>query len=90
MISNTTTIVFAALHGFTSGAIHFLAIACLAQVPKDPKDTGTYMGMGMLIVSFGALTGLPINGAFVTHYGEFKSRYLAVWSYLQDDLQCCS
>jgi len=43
----------------------------LATVPKDPRNIGTYMGMGMGIVSLAALTGPPINGALVSHYGGF-------------------
>lgn len=65
------------------------ATACLAQVLKDPKDIGTYMGMGMLNVSFGALIGPPINGGLFAHYRGL-ARTLAAWSYLQGDLQWCS
>ena len=43
----------------------------LTQVPKDPREIGTYMGMGMATVSVAALVGPPIDGAFQTHYHGF-------------------
>jgi len=43
----------------------------VAQVPKDPREIGTYMGMGMACVSIAALVGPPIDGAFQTHYHGF-------------------
>ncbi len=79
MTSNTAIVVFAALYDFTSGAIVSLATACLAQVPKDPKNLGNYTGMGMFIGSSGALIGPPISGVLVARYGGFKeSRCSAV------------
>ena len=48
-----------------------LMSAALAQVPSNPRDIGTYMGMGMFCVSFAALVGPPINGALITHYHGF-------------------
>ena len=43
----------------------------LSRVPKDSKDMGSYIGMGMATVSLAALAGPPINGALVTHYESF-------------------
>ena len=45
---------------------------CIAQIPKSPKDIGTYMGQGMLIVALGALIGPPVSGALVNRYHDFK------------------
>jgi len=45
--------------------------ACLAQIPKDPRNIGTYMGMGMAVVSLASLIGPPINGALINHYNGF-------------------
>jgi MFS family permease len=70
--SNASIIVFAGLYGFCSGAIVSGMSVVLAQVPKDPKEIGTYMGMGMATVSMGALIGPPIDGAFLTHYKGFN------------------
>ena len=72
MTTNATMILFAVLYGFFSGAIVSLMSAALAQVPKDPKNIGTYMGMGMAVVSIATLIGPPINGALVTRFGEFE------------------
>ncbi|RFU35388.1 hypothetical protein B7463_g931, partial [Scytalidium lignicola] len=69
--SNASIIVFAALYGFCSGAVVSLMPVCLASIPKNPQNIGTYMGMGMFIVSFASLIGPPINGALVTHYKEY-------------------
>ena len=69
-------VIFAALYGFTSGAVVPLATACLVQFPKDLEDIGFSMGMRMLIVSSGALIAPPINGTLVARYVRFKkSRY---------------
>ncbi len=70
--TNAGLIVFATLFGFTSGAIVSLMSVCIAQVPKNPQNIGTYLGMGMFIVSIGALIGPPINGALVTKYKSFN------------------
>jgi len=64
--------VFSGLYGFFSGAIVSGMSVTLAQVPKDPKEIGTYMGMGMATVSIAALIGPPIEGAFVSHYHGFN------------------
>ena len=70
--SNASIIAFAALYGFASGAIVSMFSACLAQVPKDPRNIGTYMGMGMSVISIAALIGPPINGALFNHYHDYK------------------
>lgn len=69
--TNSSLIVFAGLYGFCSGAIVSLMSAAMAQVPSNPRDIGTYLGMGMFCVSFAALIGPPINGALITHYHGF-------------------
>jgi MFS family permease len=69
--TNTSIIVFSALYGFWSGAIISLMSACLAQIPNDPRNIGTYMGMGMAVVSLAALIGPPINGALINRYNGF-------------------
>ena len=71
IVTNAGLIVFAVLYGFFSGAVVSLMSVCFAQVPKNPQDIGTYMGMSMFIVSFAALIGPSINGALVTHYNSF-------------------
>lgn len=70
--TNAAIIVFAALYGFFSGAIISLVMFCFASVPKDPKNIGTYMGMGMFVASFAALIGPPINGALLNNSTSFE------------------
>ena len=69
--ANATIVVFAALYGFCSGAVVSLTTVCLATIPKDPRNIGTYMGMGMFVVSFAALAGPPSNGALVSNYNSY-------------------
>jgi MFS family permease len=71
MTTNSTIIVFSALYGFSSGAIVSLISVCLAQIPKNPGDIGTYMGQGMAVVAIGALIGPPSNGALLSRYHSF-------------------
>lgn len=69
--TNAGIIVFAAFFGFCSGAIISGASVILASCPKDPKDIGTYMGIGLFLSSFAALISPPINGALLTRYDDF-------------------
>ena len=69
--SNAPIIVFSALYGFFSGAIISLMSTCFMSTAKDPKDIGTYYGMGIAIDSIAALIGPPITGALVKKYGGF-------------------
>ncbi|TGO82216.1 hypothetical protein BPOR_0887g00020 [Botrytis porri] len=69
--SSASIIVFAAIYGFCSGAIVSLVTLCLAMVPKNPQNIGTYMGMGMFVTAFAALIGPPINGALVEQYHSY-------------------
>ena len=65
--SNAAVIVFAAIYGFCSGAIISMMSVCLTLVPKDPKNIGTYLGMGLAAMSVAALIGTPISGAILSH-----------------------
>ena len=65
--SNAAVIVFAAIYGFCSGAIVSMLSVCLTLVPKDPKNIGTYLGMGLAAASIAALIGPPISGAILAH-----------------------
>jgi len=70
--SNASIIAFAALYGFCSGAIVSGMSVLMAGVPTDPRNIGTYMGMGMAVISIGALIGPPIDGAFLTKFGGYR------------------
>lgn len=68
MQGNAGILAFAAVYGFCSGAIISGTSVSLASVPRDPKNIGTYMGMGMRVASLAALVGPPISGALVSRY----------------------
>ncbi|KAL2854506.1 major facilitator superfamily domain-containing protein [Aspergillus pseudoustus] len=69
--SNAGLIVYALFFGFASGTIVSGASAAFASCPKDARDIGTYMGMGMAVAGVGGLIGPPINGAILDAYGEY-------------------
>jgi MFS family permease len=64
-------VVYALVFGFTSGTIISGVSVAFALVSKDPRNNGTYMGMGLAVSSFAALIGPPVNGALVDRYGGF-------------------
>jgi MFS family permease len=67
--TNAGVIVFAAVYGFCSGAIVSMISVCLTLVPKDPKNIGTYLGMGLAGSASAALIGPPISGVILAKYG---------------------
>ena len=69
--SNAAIIVFATIYGFCSGAIVSLQATCMAAIPKNPQNIGTYLGMGMFVSSFAALAGPPLNGLLVSKHDSF-------------------
>lgn len=73
--SNAGIIVFAVLYGFFSGAIVSLMTFALATCAPNPQDIGTYLGMGMALVSFAVLIGPPINGALVNRFHGFDQSF---------------
>ncbi|OAL45280.1 MFS general substrate transporter [Pyrenochaeta sp. DS3sAY3a] len=70
--TNAVIIVYATFFGFTSGTIISAASAAISQCTKDPRDIGTYMGMGMGLSAFAVLIGPPVNGALIDRYGGFS------------------
>lgn len=69
--STAGLVVYTAVFGFVSGSIISGASAALSVCVDDPRDIGTYLGMGMAVSSLGALIGPPVNGVFVDKYGGF-------------------
>ncbi|KAH6886287.1 major facilitator superfamily domain-containing protein [Thelonectria olida] len=69
--SNAGLIVYSVVFGFTSGTIISGSAAAFAKIPRDPRDMGTYTGMGMAVGSLAALIGPPINGVLIDKYGGF-------------------
>ncbi|KAK9786728.1 putative Major facilitator superfamily (MFS) profile domain-containing protein [Seiridium cardinale] len=64
-------IAYAVIFGFWSGTIISGASAAITLCVKDPREVGTYLGMGIFIAAFGTLIGPPINGALVDKYMGF-------------------
>lgn len=75
MNSATSTaglVVYSIAIGFTSGTIISGGSAAISLCPDDPRNIGTYMGMGLAVGSLAALIGPPVNGALVKEYGGFS------------------
>ncbi|RII21972.1 hypothetical protein CUC08_Gglean001145 [Alternaria sp. MG1] len=70
--TNAGIIVYSIFFGFVSGTIISAGSAAISKCTKDPRNLGTYMGMGMGIAAFAVLIGPPINGAFIDRYGGFR------------------
>ena len=72
--------VLAAPYGFFFGAILSLMLFSLASAPNDPRNIGTYLGMGMFIMSLTALIGPLFNGLWSHIVEESASfQFLAVF-----------
>ncbi|KAI2783948.1 MFS general substrate transporter [Daldinia loculata] len=70
--STAALVVYSIAIGFSTGTVISGASAAFTEVPKDPRDIGTYLGMGMSLGSFAALIGLPVNGVFISKYGGYS------------------
>jgi MFS family permease len=70
--TNAAIIVYSAFFGFVSGTIISSASAAISLCTKDPRNLGTYMGMGMGLAAFAVLAGPPISGALLGRYGGFS------------------
>ena len=64
-------IAFCILFGFFSGTVIGLFPATIARTAPKPNEIGSYMGMGLGVLSFSGLTGTPITGAMVNAYGSY-------------------
>ncbi|CAM1511032.1 Fc.00g085450.m01.CDS01 [Cosmosporella sp. VM-42] len=69
--TNASIIAVAAVFGFCSGAIISGGSVAITLCTDDPKNIGTYMGVGMALASFAALAGPPASGAMIDRYGRF-------------------
>lgn len=70
-VTTAGLVVYSLVIGFTTGMVISGASAAFTECPKDPRDLGTYIGMGMGLSSFAALIGPPVNGVLVTKYGGY-------------------
>ena len=69
--STAAIVVYSIFFGFASGTIISGASVVFSVCPKDPRDIGTYGGMGLAISGFGILVGPPVNGVLINHFGGF-------------------
>ncbi|KAH7088982.1 major facilitator superfamily domain-containing protein [Paraphoma chrysanthemicola] len=69
--TNAAIIVYSGFFGFISGTIISSASAAISLCTKDPRNLGTYMGMGMGLSACAVLIGPPVNGALISRYGSF-------------------
>lgn len=70
--STAALVVYSIAIGFSTGTVISGASAAFTEVPKDPRDIGTYLGMGMSLGSIAALIGPPVNGVFISKYGGYS------------------
>lgn len=71
--TNAGLIVYAAFLGLAAGTNVSGASAAFSTCPKDLRDIGTYIGMGMAVAGLGALVGPPVNGAIIDTYGGYAA-----------------
>jgi MFS family permease len=69
--STAGLIVYSIVIGFSSGTIISGATAAISICTDDPRNMGTYMGMGIAIASTAALVGPPVDGVMLAKYGGF-------------------
>ncbi|EGD85256.1 hypothetical protein H112_08987 [Trichophyton rubrum D6] len=75
--TDAALVVFACFFGFCSGAVTTGMAVSFTSIPKDPRNIGTYMGMGMGIAAIAALVGPPINGALLSGRGFASMAYFS-------------
>ncbi|KAH7890615.1 MFS general substrate transporter [Phlebopus sp. FC_14] len=63
--TTASTLVFAILYGFSSGAFLTLCAPCTAALARHPNEIGIRFGIAFSLTGLGALTGAPINGALL-------------------------
>jgi MFS family permease len=69
-------VLYSIAFGFSSGTIVSGGSAAFTVCPKDPRDIGTYLGMGLAVGSLAALIGPPVNGVLVDRYGGFLEVFI--------------
>jgi MFS family permease len=69
--STGALIAYSVIFGLASGTLISGVSAAYTGVPKDPREMGTYLGMGLALSALATLIGPPINGKLVEQYGGF-------------------
>lgn len=71
IVSNVAILVFSVLFGVFSGVVVGMFASTIAHLAPHPNEIGTYIGMAVGILSISSLTGGPITGAMIAHYGGY-------------------
>ncbi|KFY86544.1 hypothetical protein V500_07565 [Pseudogymnoascus sp. VKM F-4518 (FW-2643)] len=71
IVSNAAILVFSALFGVFSGVVVGMFASTIAHIAPHPSEIGTYIGMAVGIFGVAGLTGSPIAGAMIAHYGRY-------------------
>ena len=66
--STAGLVVYSIAFGFSSGTIISGASAAFSICTDDPRNLGTYMGMGMALASAASLVGPPVDGVMLDKY----------------------
>ena len=69
--STASILVFAVLYGLFSGFVVALFPTTIAEVASHPTEIGSYVGMALGLFGIAGLTGTPIAGAMIAHYGRY-------------------
>ncbi|KAK4033923.1 major facilitator superfamily domain-containing protein [Parachaetomium inaequale] len=69
--STAGLVVYSIAFGFSSGTIISGVSAALSICTDDPRNLGTYMGMGIALASTASLVGPPVAGVMQEKYGGF-------------------
>ncbi|AEO61530.1 hypothetical protein MYCTH_2072063 [Thermothelomyces thermophilus ATCC 42464] len=70
-VSTAGLVVYSLAVGFASGTIISGASSAISVCTSDPRNLGTYMGMGMAVASTASLVGPPVCGVMIDKYGGF-------------------
>ncbi len=70
-VSTAALVLYSVAFGFASGTIVSGASAAISVCTDNPRNLGTYIGMGMAIASTANLVGPPVNGVLLETYQGF-------------------
>ncbi|KAL2195934.1 major facilitator superfamily domain-containing protein [Corynascus similis CBS 632.67] len=71
-VSTAGLVVFSLAIGLSSGSIISGASAALSICTDDPRNLGTYMGMGMAVATTSILVGPQVAGVMIDKYGGYQ------------------
>ncbi|KAK3304176.1 major facilitator superfamily domain-containing protein [Chaetomium strumarium] len=69
--STAGLVVYSIAFGFASGTIISGVSSALSICTDEPRNLGTYIGMGMALAASASLVGPPVDGVMLKTYGGF-------------------